>query len=501
MDRQRGNEATRRKGNKATRQRGNQATRYLGGSRPVRAFSLAEMMIALIILGFGLLVVGAALPVGFWYTQKTVDQASGDAATAYALDTIERYLRLCRNPLDALGAQKCYTDIFRPRYDIGDPDPTHVAGELARDPYSTSRSWEPLIKVRPLMPMAIIRSPGGDYDGNYAEETAVPHLDIEQMIREWVQGAGVANPDAYVRLEYDNFTPGLNWLAPGLPSVASVYPPITADTSYNQQYFFNNPYATRPVSSPGNPVRPGAETLKALERRIAWTAFYRRVSYATGSDSHLYEIIAVATRLPSEAQRYPRCDPSAKLDPTFALATDGAGSAVNYNDRSTLLPVPWLVTFLGLPVRDPGTDYDPSDLNRTLYAGYVDPPTLTFIAPEDTGVLLPVGSIFIPAVNDRAPTVIASLGGTQWAGFVPHAPDSLPIYEVVERIHNVGFSNYSIIVKNNGLYPWINGGTVNWPVWIIPPAFKELSNGLPVYEDTSPIVAIDRRIVRLPEVP
>ncbi|HRT42642.1 MAG TPA: prepilin-type N-terminal cleavage/methylation domain-containing protein, partial [Phycisphaerae bacterium] len=100
------------------------------------AFSLAEMMIALVILGFGLLVIGAALPVGLQYERDMIDRATGQAAAEYALDVIEQRIRLVRDPYDeTLGKPSNYADIFQPRYgevtSLRELAPGGQSGELA----------------------------------------------------------------------------------------------------------------------------------------------------------------------------------------------------------------------------------------------------------------------------------------------------------------------------------------------------------------------------------
>ena len=457
------------------------------GPRPAAraAFSLAEMMIALIILGFGLMVVGAALPVGLSYTQKNVNRATGDAAAEYALDLIEQNIRTSQDPWNEILGQPWHTaDIFQPRYGPGEPNGGTLARVNPADP--NSRLWEPLIKVRPLLPVSIDTTPGTTFGG----ESPTPHGDVEERIFRWLSGFGVA----VERREFDALA-GVDpppWVQPALPSVASVYPPVSSDAPfsvYGQNGYFGQEYLPRPATC--------AELLKATERRTTWTAFYRRVSYAQDSDPNLYEVIVVATRLASDAHRFPRFDPSLSVAPTGDGGGGPIGEAVGYGAGDTLAPVPWLVVFKNLPALP---DCDLMAPGRPIMPGAAEAPTLQFLAYADTGPLLPAGSIFIPAVNDHMPTQLA---GSQWAGFVPHAPDVLPIYEVIDRIANAD-GTFNIIVKNNGFYPWIATGAtnLNWPVWVIPPAFKELDGGgNPIYEDSSPIVAVARRIIRFRELP
>ena len=295
------------------------------GPRPAAraAFSLAEMMIALIILGFGLMVVGAALPVGLSYTQKNVNRATGDAAAEYALDLIEQHIRTSHDPWDEIHGQLWHTtDIFQPR----DPEPSGAFLPL----------YEPLLKVRPLLPVSIDTTPGATF-GRELNESPTPHDQVEERMRRWLFEAfpGLTEPQT-IRREYDSDDPSSAWVHPALPSVASVYPPVSSDTpfsAYGLNGFFGHEYQSRLVTQP--------ERLKAIERRTTWTAFYRRVSYAQDSDPNLYEVIVVATRLASDAHRFPRFNPSLSVAPTGDNGGGGPiGEAVGYGAGDTLAPVP-----------------------------------------------------------------------------------------------------------------------------------------------------------------
>ena len=140
--------------------------------------------------------------------------------------------------------------------------------------------------------------------------------------------------------------------------------------------------------------------------------------------------------------------------------------------------------------------------DRTLFASFNDPPTLSFRCHPEVGALLPVGSVFIPAFNDARYANLATGSDTRLSGFVPNAPEALPIYEVVDRP-----DDETVIVENNAHYPWVASGnpgdTQYWPVWVIPPAFIEREpgpNGQPIYERTSPVLKVIRRVVTLREI-
>ncbi len=496
------------------------------------AFSLAELMIALAILAMGLLVIGAALPAGARFSKDSMDMVTGAAASEYALDVIQQSVCLRDKILDPSDNNTLVQApaLFQPRLPAGAVNSAGQAiggrpSDSVWEPPMPPPPYEPLIKVRPLFTQNIKAKPGATHGYEFFDENVLSTpVWVEKTISTWVDGwLGAGGNETK---EYDPSGSTNPWLRPAISSVSLVYPPISADSSADMQFlpvnFFNSPYTRRPVYSPDHPGPAGqvAETLKALERRVVWTAFYRRVSYAPNSDSALYELIVVTSRLPSPNHRFPVQDyrTAAPVGPT------GTGHKQYSSGNDCVAPIPWLVSFrpsvTGLPTLR-STDYtiDSTTGERVLTATFVPPATLTFEtkAPVTGGLavgsLLPVGSILIPAVNDRRPSGIP--GQTmppdppeQWAGFVPSAPDALPIYEVTQRIRNADDS-YQIIVKNNGYYPWVNTDLgkdpASWPVWVIPPAMEASEVGQsgeePILGDRSPVLSVARRYVQLKRLP
>ncbi len=443
------------------------------------AFSLAEMMIALVILGFGLLVIGAALPVGLKYTRDTIERGTGEAAAEYALDVLERCIRLRRDLRDSGGARTYYSDLFVPR----EPTVGLTNYTLPRDEY------EPLIKVRPFVPPTFDLSLAPDVDSLPSDLAPSVYRDVESAIAEWV---GSLPPAAPKFLEYDEpLVSSRPWTATLLPSVANVYPPVQAEETRSAYDYLptmgGQPYAVTHLAR-----------RRAAERNVVWLAFYRRVSYADGSDPLLYEFIALAIRRPRGVAGgggqlgFASFPPAGMISPRPGLAAGARGTPL-----ITPTPVPWLGTFTRLPLI-PDTAYEGPD--RVLDPNFLDPPELRFECHRDLAKVLPPGSIFIPAANCDRPD---ALSGVQLAGFVPHAPNTLPIYEVTRSAY-LGGDDYEIVVKNNGFYPWVRatGSTADWPVWVIPPAITGWQpDGTPIFDDRSPVLSVARRIVRLAEVP
>jgi prepilin-type N-terminal cleavage/methylation domain-containing protein len=475
-----------------------------GGPRAARAFSLAELMIALAILGMGLLVIAAALPAGARYQKQSADMATGAAAAESALDLIEQNVCRRQRALDA-SDNLVAPVLFQPRKATGTGYPTHAVGQAVA-------AHEPWIKVRPLFTQTINMTPGaGNYGGdvfdpNSGQERNWIEEAIATYVRQW--GGNVAELQG---LEYDPPSGAVTktpWMRPALPALALFYPPVTADLlpydTLSQHGHIRTPREFLPIVT-GNAAlqyaaaeRTASETAKALERTIVWTAFYRRVSYQTGSDPSMYEVIVVASRRPTMQHRYPVQNPASATLSGSSFTTQRAGTRSSYFNVDTATPMPWLVSFQSwTPTLVLNTDYEDIGGARVLKDTFKRKP-LTFVASSEVGPLLPPGSIFIPAANDLAPPFC---GGDQFSGFVPSAPDALPIFEVAERTENTN-GTFNITVKDNGYYPWLNSKPTDyWPVWVIPPAIEALAGGQPAFPEQSPVLAVARRYICIREFP
>jgi hypothetical protein len=434
------------------------------------------MMIALAILAMGLLVIGAALPIGMRYTRASINMATGEAAAEYALDTIEQNVAIPRriwNP--TLGVQSRETGLFVPRFWNHAPDPN-----AAFDP-----NYEPIIKVRPLFTQNLIAT-AGPWHGQELYDPTQPQPErravlVEEQTRACLRAMLAVDPnsgecDPSVLSSIGNF------LRPAATCASIAYPPVAPDVPFGPLQFLtanpNDKYIRWPVSA--------SEARRTQEQRTLWTAFYRRVSHATDSDPFLYEFIVISTRLPSSRHRFPVQNPDSV----------GNQTALGYLGIDTAAPIPWLVFF------DPNLPAPPNwfDTNGFPAQPWSAPATLTFTCSALQSGLFPVGAIIIPARNDQAPPAVPS---SEWVRFSPLAPTVLPVYEVVERPDQT-----SVVVKYNGYYPmqgdmgtYVPPPPLQWPVWVIPPAFEELSGGEPVFPNRSPIVAVARRYMRLREVP
>jgi len=502
-----------------------------------RAFSLAELMVALIILGLGLLFIAAALPVGLEYTRQTVDLGASEAGGEYALEQVQAGLRTSSKMQhpdvpDYPGLPRRLDGIFQPR--------------LSAAPYETVDRYEPFFKVRPLV-MGNVRFEAPEGSNNTREIVD----DAERVIGKYLSALSITAPslahevDIWLLTNHTGLGLAENPLVPG---VARVYPPIEPVRSYLADDFLDGTngdddytrYGLRiDILDGDDDELPDREWAKTLDTRIAWTAFYRRVAWdepgpgtppsfeAANSppvddiltDPLKYELIVVVTRRPTVRHRFPRqnIDNNNNLTdfekPLAYVPGDSVGDDYDSTTgfgagRDRVAPMPWLVTFRinsgnSLPTLD-ASNYDTSDAwSDRMILNYSDPPTLEFTCEPELGRLLPPGSIFIPAVNDNYRQNGAGLLYTRATGFVPHSPHACPIYKVVEAIEGEQTDDpWTIVVENNGLYPWIAGGNdeSQWPVWIIPPSFIERdSDEQPIYEPTSPIIGVYRRLITLRE--
>lgn len=567
----------------------NSAPRTLGGAPARRAFSLAEMMIALVVLGLGLLFIAAALPVGLEYTKRTVDEASATVAGRHALDVIEQNLHTSRALVGRVGTSAIARrdGIVRPRIcdsnhngiqdgTAGTPDAALTCDPVAFPQYLVAdEDHEPFIKVRPfsLGNVAVVTNGPLTRGAPLIDD---PEWQISQYLNYIGPELGASGRtviNAAQESDVDALGVSSAFTASATPAAAGVtrvFPPIETPVPFRIEDFFAQSqnvnlsyprFLTRAdaTATSGGQILSGstdAERLKALERRIAWTAFYRRVSYwqrtvndfdvppfADGdefvterpSDPLLYEIIVVVTRRPSDLHRFAMqqvedIDRDTFQKPEAIEIGDISGlpdvSAIRGADR--VAPTPWLVTFDGtinppdMPTLQAGTDYDDTlqgnAADRPLDVDFSPPPNLAFKVSDEVGRLLPVGSIIIPAANDdlvnpdpdgdgilysAAPGVPSTvpLFNSRMVGFVPHLPGQLPIYTVVERP-----DDNTVVVDNNGAYPWLSTtlglDASHFPVWVIPPSYAERdSTGQPVFDRRTPIVSVQRRVVRLYEIP
>ncbi len=516
-----------------------------------RAFSIVEMMIALVVLGLGLLFIAAAIPAGLTYAAQTTELATAEAVADYAFAELEGSLRLARVEPDP----RTYTtgdtfptynerprreSIFRPRRAyMNAAAPTPPRFPTTDTYFEVDTTFEPIVKVRPFVMANVGIAPvRGDVVIDYAEINIATYLASEWGIGSLLEAdLGIAGGSVNHSLIVN----------PAVSALARVYPEPRPRTPLRVEDFLNGSngqsnyraYTDRDGLTATDFGAFEEERRQVLGRRIAWTAFYRRVGYDNPgpwsppapwgfgdsddrpADAGLYEVLVVVTRRPTENHRFAMQDwdaTNANSEPT-AVAPGSAGSGLNQlvgADR--VAPVPWLVTFTELPELVLNDDFFYSTSGPAALAQRTrvfdnsftgaQTPTLEFRCSAEVGRLLPAGAIFIPAVNDDWPSnpVIPSPPTPRAlfaprVGFVPNTSD-MQIFTVVETTFDG--DEAIVLVENKGVYPWVNRGNgfdaQHWPVWVIPPAFEQRVGGDPLFEDRSPVLLTQRRVIRIPEV-
>jgi type II secretory pathway pseudopilin PulG len=366
-----------------------------------RAFSLAEMMVALIILGFGLLVIGAALPIGYRYTQQSTDLANGEVAVEGLLDQLEQYLRMSHD--DAFGlpvgsARPCIDPIARPRQErlTVPTSPTRVPS-----PASEPRDWwEPRIKVWPLLPEVI------DFNADTSNAGAISSSMLTSrdpaaydcvrnmtlgMARQWLSTQPYDTAEwAADPMFTSGPNPGENFpvyleaadanrTLPGIPLGMLAYPPVeSVDPNVGLGSLMRiggvNDWRFDPPSTGFGGGNNAAGVLsfagqlaKIKDRRVTFAVFYRRVDYGDPGpnqipgtagqlgpgddnvgDPTVYELIVVAMRRPTNQHRYPVFDIAAANGMVFASSLDYRPPVPMIGGRraSSPVPIPMLVSFL-----------------------------------------------------------------------------------------------------------------------------------------------------------
>ncbi len=325
-------------------------------------FSLAEMMIALAVLGMGLLIIGAALPLGVRYTRESINLAKGEAAGEHALDTIGRMVRLRERAwLGTSGPLYVYDGVYR---QWGGPD------EDGSGPgnyyYGEGQEAVSIVQVWPLV-MNNIEFSGSADPAELPDDSAF--VNVRDWLDAWYNELGLVPGDVC------GYVADPVVMMPAVSALERVYPPVNGEVPHGVDEFYDDPYP------PPALLQPGEQRKVVEDSMIGWTALYRRVSPATSArGQRLYEFVVIATRRPGPAYGFAvQDDQSPFAQPEAALAGSGL--------LKRAAPVPWLVCFEELPY-----DGDPI-LEDVSGSG-----PLTFKCSEKVGKLLPEGSVFFPAV-------------------------------------------------------------------------------------------------------
>ena len=286
------------------------ATHLVGGGRTCRpAFSLLELMIGIVILGFGLIMVATMFPVA-WSRARTLSQYTVERAiTENAHTTVRSLLRTS--------------------------GPTHIASSFESDLLFQADLTVPAldVPVRPLAPIA--ECP------DFPSDTSVHALNLENI---QVVNRQFVNEDTWLR-EGGALENAFN----------SVIGPVVEQSFFYKRISFHErmfPPMERRTSNdfavPNDPWDAALDT-----RRFCWSVLYRlrdMISFDATTDisapgsTRSFDMYYVTLRRAQPAFRYARQKPDANSlpDPCLLSASPVTPAAMDPN-KDVAFPVPWRV--------------------------------------------------------------------------------------------------------------------------------------------------------------
>lgn len=310
------------------------------GSRRA-GFSMAEMLVAVVILGLGLLMAGAMFPIG-WTQARDIGEYTAHVSTSNAAETTIRML--CK-----VGSPASPVTSFRG----DDPDPTAHAPDVWGDTY-----------VHPLhIENALVDQSSSDALGRVGEFLYADGSDasVESM------GGGI-----YTRTPLP---------AVQVPFGDRVFPPMP------------------PLPSTRPEIEHWYDQLTA--RRFAWAMFHKLDAPPAGVSQTGYEprsmtVYLVTLRRPQATHRYARQEPR-----LFAGADPSIFPRSLPESDDVLFPVPWLVT---LTVRgnwdETGFALPRTGVPSEILANVVSPSPLRRLGAQ----MLTVGTVLIDRHNGNVYT-------------------------------------------------------------------------------------------------
>ncbi len=401
-------------------------TRRASHHRPRRGFSLAEMLIALLILAFGLLVIGASLPIGLRYTEQSTARIAASNAANLAQDVLAAQVRDPRtgarvrlnatpqfdpaDPVDMATFEAYFTTLYRPP-----GQPLLRAMPLVMENVLFRADGE-IERLRDWRPVALVSSWLVEMDGFIDLTNTTCSLPLDVCGTQW-DLFDVGTPTGLpIEFDLDRLMPALSFSQRVFPPVSRMRPfdPPGADPNrygYTVEEFFDEPYERDFVDPTELDDFP--EFREALERTVSWTALYRPL-YFNGPNPERIEVTTIVTERPTPEHGFPVQDedPGVAADvllqePRALIDPNGPPDTL----MRTAAPTPWLVAF---------TAINPDSADLTLS------PTITFECTPEVGRLLPPGSVFFPA-SGAAERLVQGVGFVLHGGGGTYALDDLRV--------------------------------------------------------------------------
>ena len=302
----------------------------IGDQRARSGFSLVELMIAIVILGLGLVMVATMFPVG-WGRARDLGEFTQQQSITPAADNLARALLHSPGPSNPT-------------------QPTAVAMSFAGDLLYS----EQITGTAP--PMA--RGPVARFPTVWPSDTWVHALNMENIRVE--NPAFVAEDPWQIELALDPKDPGLN-LDPSVIATSYMNPQIAA---YQR---LHPPLRQRrnitPIASLATRTAPPTATFsgdddnwanRVATRRFAWAIFHRQPETldptpGRAAADRVIDMYYVTLRRPQSTNRYARQDPTAGLPDPYDITIPPVVPGALDADEDVMLPVAWRVQ-IELPV-------------------------------------------------------------------------------------------------------------------------------------------------------
>lgn len=426
-------------------------------------------MIAIVILGIGMVMVATVFPIGIDMAAQTVQMNIAQAVADVALGTLQ--LKVPRWPNKVPGpALRAAPDVLRTEFGSAtDPVEIDAKDQIALE----ANGWSTMI---------------WDVNGlPNADAEVVNRLRFFTETTGWTSEKGASGPGyawdyAYV-IPSQNLPPAygsitsLNSLSPAIPPTLGRVPDVHPLNLIDQVY--PPVQRTRADGSPRDFLDSATETgvrSDLAERRYSWIAIHHLTDSNAGGSR--FVVTLLVTYRSNLANRYARqadadSDPSVYapvFNPDPDLNTLNA-PVPDAADKDMLFPRPWLVRF--------------NQVN--LGAGEVR-------CMKAVADLLPPGSYFVAARS-----MYAFPGGNPHLAIAAGAA-----YEVLSRQGDPANPVWSLQIRRqqpiDGVGPWVPGDANNprplevLYAWVIPPAIERSGNTYS-FQAKSPVAGVFMRMV------
>jgi len=359
--------------------RNEQSTRPSARRCKARAFSLMELMIAIVILGMGMIMVASIYPVAWERARALTEFTTQQTVTNAAQTIVESLVRVSGA---TKGSSSFMGDLI---YDEGDP----VAGI-------------PVQYVSTCQPPAF--NPVAAAHGS--SDTWVHALNLENVA---VEGRDFVSEDSWIGQIPDN-------------GIRADLDPVNGNgvtkDYYENSYFRSRTGFHQRIQPPLGPRPPDSEEERdqweneLATRRFAWSVLHRLrtpITVDTISTTRSIDLYYVTLRRPNSTLRYAQQDPGKTPNPCDLMNNPIIQPQAKPSKEDLMFPVPWRVQ-----IEFPGTlvnKFDP----LTNEPGSTGIPTEVTVPPAGmtdagTGVMLvqmfPKGAQFVDEITGQLYSVV-----------------------------------------------------------------------------------------------